>query len=436
MLSKEEFALLQQKLVQITEERDGYAKKVEELTEQNEKIPELQQKMEELEKQNEKDELSQMSELKDATVELNTVRSEMNSISDPQDNRKIKKLEAQLEALKEKTKKLDDQLIELDENDKKNSEMEIPLDEQISIFQKHVEKLKKYQEKMPQASKLSMQVNDLESKRDQLQNMITSLEKKIPELDENEASAENDKLMKMAELRRVQAEIDSVNESIKTSDNQHIECYKMLNKVSIKLQEVNDASRIEKAKMDDLVVKYADKKKEAINEGKAIEAQIKELEEQLESFPARKQQEISDIETKVAKSKQMAEQLEKKRDELRAEIQKKMSESNIVGELTAVMEQEWVEHQKLLDQKEKMQASVNRATEDLRRKILASEEIEKRWPKSSKPFKAPGMAELEYLYEQALQQNRKLGETLASLKDDLEIIRNDNILLKSFATKK
>ena len=94
-----EFEILQNQLVQISKEKQEYENKVEEMTKQNEQIPFLKLKVEELEKQNEKDEMSQMNELKEATMELNAVRNELNSLNNPQENRKMKKLEAQLEAI-------------------------------------------------------------------------------------------------------------------------------------------------------------------------------------------------------------------------------------------------------------------------------------------------------------------------------------------------
>ena len=436
MISKEEFELLQNKLVQISEEKEQYEKKAEELTKENEQIPFLRQKVEELEKQNEKDETNQMNELRDATQELNAVRNELSNLKDPKDNRKMKKLEAQLETLQEKTKKLDEQLQELDKTDKSNTEIEAPLDEQIEAFQKHLDVLSTYQHRIPRAARLVMYINDLEQKRDQLSDAVKELHQKMPALDEQVSESETTKLNKMSELRRITAEIDAVNENVKNGDSQHIDCYKLLNQVSIKLQEVNDASRAEKAKMAELQTKYSEQKQNAINEGKELERDIEELKKQIEEFPAKKKQEITDIEMKIAKMKQMAEQLERKKEDIRADIQKKMSESSIVSDLTNLMEKEWVEHQKLLDERNKIQAQLDRATEDLRRKKVASEEIEKKWPKAAKPIKGPGMPELEYMYEQALHQNRQLGETLASLKDDYEIHKSDNSLLKQFAEQK
>ena len=436
MISKEEFELLQNKLVQISEEKEQYEKKAQELTKENEQIPLLRQKVDELEKQNEKDETNQMNELRDATQELNQVRNELSNLKDPKDNRKMKKMEAQLETLQEKTRKLDEQLQELDKTDKSNTEIETPLDEQISAFQKHLDVLAAYQHRIPRASRIIMYINDLEQKRDQLYEDVKNLQQKIPLLEEQVSESETKKLNLMSELRKITSEIDTVNENVKNGDTQHIDCYKLLNQVSIKLQEVNDASRAEKAKMAQLQTKYSEEKQNAINEGKELEREIEDLKKQIEEFPAKKKQEISDIEMKIAKTKQMAEQLERKKEEIKTDIQKKLSESSIVSDLTKLMEKEWVEHQKLLDEKNKVQAQLDRASEDLRRKKVASEEIEKRWPKSSKPIKGPGMPELEYMYEQALHQNRQLGETLASLKDDYEIHKSDNILLRQFAEQK
>lgn len=435
MISQEEFSLLQQKYIQQNQEKERLAEQVKALELDNQNFASLKQKIVELKAEVDREEHVQMTELGNKTAEIRQIRDEIANAKTGQESKRNKKLEQQLEGMVEKLKKLDEQIIQLDRTDQENVILEEPLDKQLNDLTERLNKLKMYQEKLTNGKNIIVEITDLEGIRENLLKEVNQLKEEVPLLDYKLNTSENEKISKMSELRRITADIDAANDLVKNGDNEHSEKYKQLNKVSIELQGINDSLKSEKAKTIDIQKEYTKKIQDVTEQGNSIQKEIQEMNKKINHFPEYKKNTIDHLEMKVAKGKQLTEQLESKRNEIRQQIALKNQSSETVVNLTGVMEKEWVDHQRLLDDESRLKAQLDRCKEDLRRKRLASEEIERLFPKNAKPFKSAGMAELEHLYEVTLAQNKQLGQTLASLKDDYEIHKSDNQLLREFLEK-
>jgi hypothetical protein len=127
----------------------------------------------------------------------------------------------------------------------------------------------------------------------------------------------------------------------------------------------------------------------------------------------------------------MCEGLEKKLEELRQDLIERQSNHPVVLALTSELEQEWIEHQTLLEVFEDAEKKLHVMQLDLERTELAMREMEIRWPVRGKVKRRKGIGELESVYEEALIQNRQLGRDLALLKDEVAVLEEMNQTLRT-----
>ncbi|EAX86066.1 hypothetical protein TVAG_089800 [Trichomonas vaginalis G3] len=403
-----------------------------ELTAQNQAIPQLRQRAAELQVENEKDDTKQMEELGVATAELKALRQKISNVKNSQDSKKNVKLEQQLDTLFDQSRKLDKELAELEKIDKEYSDQEGPVDTQIAALIEHNNKIKALSEKVTRGRDYILRMLEEEARIHQLERMIEKASGELPELETLINNLENEKVSKLSEMRRITADIDAVIEKIKAGDHEHNERYRLLNKVSNQLQEVNDLTRNEKARVADIQIQYVKKAQDAVAEAEKIQQKIEEYKKKISDFPEFKKAALVDLQTKVTKAKQLTDQLEQKRKELRNQIQQKILSSDIIVNLNKAMEEEWYNRQVLVDEENALKKELQKYTDTLKRKKLCSDEIERMFPRKNKPHKGPGIAELEHMYDQTLILNKKLAEAADDLREELEIHKNDYKLLRSF----
>lgn len=432
MISKEEFAILQQKFIQQSQEKDKLLKQVNEMYTQNAKIQQLQQQIIDLRAENEKEDMAQMQELGVASTELNNLRQEIQNVKNSGESKKNQKLMVQLDSLHDKKLKLDKDLADLEKQDQDLYEQEEPLDKEIEECQRFVDTFHPYCERLTNGRDYILEIIDAEGQINQLQTLIDAVSGVIPDLESKVNSLEAEKECKTSEMRRITADIDTVTEQIKAGDLEHTQKYKMLNKASIQLHEVNEQTKTERAKIEDIQLRYVRKTQDIVAEGKKIQQKIDEIQKRTYDFPEYKKAALVDLKTKVNKAKQLTDQLEAKRKELRTQIQQNMLSSDIIVNLNKAMEEEWYQRQALLDEENELSYQFYKYSESLERKKLVAEELERLYPHNATPIKGCGLPEFEYIYTQMISLNGKLEEVLDELKEEYEIHRNDNHLLREF----
>jgi hypothetical protein len=127
----------------------------------------------------------------------------------------------------------------------------------------------------------------------------------------------------------------------------------------------------------------------------------------------------------------MLEQLQKKLEDVRVEMIQKQVETPLVHQLTADLETEWVDHQKLFLFCESRCAALKKEEENLQRIELAMREVHSRWPMDGEVKRKKGFPELEALFEEALAENRELGQEVSMLTDEVEALEEMNHTLKA-----
>lgn len=131
MLTREEFAMMEQKLVaqrQVMEELEG---QIKEEQEKNRELLDLRTQVDQLARQNEEEEQRQMKELSEATNELHSFHAQeapkRSIFAGIGEQNKLPKLEAQLASLKEKHEKISKMLEEFEAANAANETQEKPV---------------------------------------------------------------------------------------------------------------------------------------------------------------------------------------------------------------------------------------------------------------------------------------------------------------------
>lgn len=435
MLTREEFALMEHKLVAQRETKEELENQIKEEQEKNKQLADLRLQVDQLARQNEEEEQRQMKELAEATNELHNFHGQeapkRSIFAGIGEQNKLPKLESQLASLKEKHEKISKMLEEFEQANAANETQAKPVLEQIEKIEARLQKLEKYKVRIPPASPIILQMEDLENTKTELEREIRESEEAVPRITESVDLIQSENTLKLAELRRMNAEGEAATLEADQTRAKTDAIFLDLEKLSGELQTMNverraevDKSAAERKKNEELSAK-------AKAEVAELTKQIEECKEELEKFPVYIKNAHKDSATLLHKRKAMVEQLEKKLDECHQELIEKQSESPIVKQLTEELEKRWVEHQKLFDKFTKAQAMVDRKKLDIRRKEMAIAEISKKWPATGKVKIKKGIKELEYIYEEALIQNRKMAGDLGILNDDIAVQEEMNRTLKA-----
>lgn len=439
MISKEEFSVLQEKLLSLSNQKDDLESKLKEEEERKQKIPELRAKVDQLRKQIEEEEERQMKELADATRELHSLHSgkpDGTKKTIMAEQNKIPKLESQLATAKEKHERISKQLVEYRTTNEANEAQKKPVIEQIEKLETRVEKINKLKVRMPRSSPILLQLEDLENTTKMLEESIRETESEIPKVESEVDAAQSKNSLDLAELRRLNADSEAIVLETNQMKAEIDKLFENLEGLSSALQATNvsiktemDRRNIEKKQNDELALKTREETGQLLKKWTECAADM-------DCFPKYIKVAQDEISTRFAKKKSMAEQLEKKLDDVHQELILKQQDLPIVKELTVELEKQWVLHQKVFDRFTKAENELNRKKEDLERKQMAIEEINRKWPANGKVKSGKkGMAELEYIYEDAMIQNRKMAGDLGTITEELAVHEEMNRTLKAALEK-
>ncbi|OHT02624.1 hypothetical protein TRFO_07046 [Tritrichomonas foetus] len=433
MISKEEFAILQQKLVQISKKKEEYEVLISERKQEIEEMKHFQQKIDSLESAIEADEESQNRELSEASAEVKNFRPDSSSrwnIFD-REQKKIPKLESTLASHEEKLEKLIKLGVEMQEADHENEEKINPLLAEAKEIEKQLSKLERLSTRIPPAAPIMLKLDELERENVFLVDSNKLALTKLPEMSQKVEELEEKIQLNEAQLNRYLLELNSIQLEIEQQKTAKNEQFVQLQEVSTELTHVNQEMRNENTTCSH---EHSLSEKQEISQQSELtelRKQIIEFKHDVETFPEQIKIAHNDNATLLYKKKQMSEQLEKKLVEIRQEMIQKQSNTEEVQQLTSKLEQHWLQHQKIFDAHEKKKALLEKKRDELQRKKIAYEEINNRWPIHGKVKAKIGLSELNYIYEEAMIQNRKMALDLNTLKDDLVVQEEMNATLKA-----
>ena len=434
MISREEFATLQEKLVQISKKKEEYEALIAEKTKEFEEYKSVCQKIEQIQSSIQIEEQAQNKELSEASAEVHNFRPDSPlskwNIFD-REKSKVPKLEATLASQEEKLEKLKRNGIDLKATDEENEEKIQSLMAQLNEIEQRIEKVERLTTCVPPSAPIILQIDDLERNLRFFTDSNKEALTKIPSLLTKAEELETKVQLAEAQLERIMLELQSIKMDIEQQDSSKNEQFKNLQILSNELNHVNTEMRTENTNCS---AEHAISEKlelEQQTELTEIRKKIIDLKKDHEAFPDQMKGAHDDNSTMLTKKKQLSEQLEKKLADVRQELMLKQSNTDIVQQLTAKLEEHWIQHQRILDQYEKKKELLQKKKDDLNRKTVAYDEINNRWPLNGKVKAKIGISELTYIYEEAMIQNRKMANDLSTLKDDLAVQEEMNATLKA-----
>lgn len=434
MISREEFTLLQQRLVEKTNQREEYSNKVEAKKKELEELNTILKKIEELNDTIASDEETQNRELSEAAAELHNFKPESFlgtkwNIFD-RDEKKISKLESTIAQCEEKLEKVTKNCDELLQKDQNNEDSLYQLNKKAEKANNRLAKLRQLSSRIPPPAPVLHQLEDLEDTKIFLKQsnekaitLIPDLKKQANNLEEQVQTNSTDLELMTMDLQTLTIEIDQ-HKGDKSDQFAQLQRTNLeLQNLNVQVRTENDTSSQEISLNDELSIKQTKDLTE-------IKKKILNLKTQMSTFNDQKKAAYGDNATLLNKKKQLCDQLEKKLSEERQILIEKQSNTSEVQDLTTKLEKLWIEHEKMVQQHENKKKKLQKTKEDLNRKNIAIMEISAKWPIDGKVKTRPGMNELNHMYEIALIQNRKMAEDLHSLQEELNVQEEMNKTLK------
>jgi chromosome segregation ATPase len=343
----------------------------------------------------------------------------------------LQRLEAALPSAREKFESLSHTYDKLAATDSANAAALGPIREQVRKVRERFAILAKFKRRLPPSAPVMFHIDDLENTYRHLREFVAQCTAEIPCVRAKiEATTAKHGAIK-AELERLTTETDRVIGEIDEKKAQIAAVFAQLETSSSLLQSINEERKQEVHKMKPARAEI-DKLRTRVREAELeLIAQGEKLQTELNTYNPKLKAAREDNATLLQKKRVMCEGLEKKLEELRQDLIERQSNQPEVQALTHELEQEWIEHQKLLEVFEDTEKKLQNTQLDLERTELAMREMEIRWPVKGSVKRKKGIGELESVYEEALIQNRQLGRDLALLKDEVAVLEEMNQTLRT-----
>ena len=434
MISRDELALLQQKLVERTNQREEYSNQIEEKKKELEELNTILQKISTINDAIASDEELQNRELSEAAAEVHNFKPESFlgtkwNIFD-RDEKKISKLESTIAQLEEKLEKVTSNCDDLLQKDQANEDSLYQLNKKAEKASNRLAKLRQLSSRIPPPAPVLNQLEDLEDTNNYLKKsnkeaiaLIPDLKKRLDSLEEQVQTDSTDLELVTMDLQTSTIEVDQHKDDKNDQFAQLQKTNLELQSLNVQVRTENDNSSHEISINDELSIKQTKDLTE-------IRKKILNLKTQMSNFNDQKKAAYGDNATLLNKKKQLCDQLEKKLSEERQILIEKQSNTSEVQDLTTKLEKLWIEHEKMVQQHENKKKQLEKAKDDLNRKNIAIMEINSKWPIDGKVKTKPGMNELNHMYEIALIQNRKMADDLNTLQEELAVQEEMNKTLK------
>lgn len=434
MISREEFAILQQKLVDITNKREEYSNQVEAKKKELEELNTILPKIAALQDAIASDEELQNRELSEAAAEVHNFKPESFlgtkwNIFD-RDEKKMAKLEATVAQLEEKLDKINKACDELLQKDQANEDSILQLNQKAEKTNDRLMKLRALSSRIPPPAPVLHQLEDLEDTKIYLQKSNNEAITLIPDLKNRQETLSEQLQTDSTDLELATMDLQTLTIEIDQHKDNKNDQFAQLQKTNLELQELNlqvrtenDASAREVSINDELSIKQT---KDLTD----IKKEILLIKTSMANFEDQKKAAYGDNATLLGKKKQLCDQLEKKLAEERQILIEKQSNTSEVQNLTTKLEKLWLEHEKMVQQYGNKKKELQRTKDELERKNIAIMEINGRWPIDGKVKTKAGMNELNHMYEIALVQNRKMAGDLHTLQEELSVQEEMNKTLK------
>lgn len=416
MLSREEFAILQNQLVQLNDERNSLRTEIATLKLNIQQIPQLKLQLNDavrLKQSEENDLLNEMSKLQQ---KISVARSEIQQESDLSfkgafNDVRLGMKEEKLQELNQTDKKLTQAL---DAYNQKLDQYKNKLTAISNSIQAETEvlnfRLRNYK-KIKSFSTINMKLFDYEAQFEQYRNITAKLSQDKIELDQKYKNFNDLNLILKSQLNEKETEFSKVNKSIDEELKILNSSTELLDLVKYEYEGLKNA----------LETTLSDANNQSTSDIDKLENEIGQMKKKIQENKieiSKKKQEIEQIKLEHGimehKKVAMINQLQKVVNEKVTEISSKLNSSSEVQDIIALQEQHWVD--KEVARQEYLEVSKNHdsITKDVARKSLILTEL-KLFMKGLPPAQSHyPLDELSNIYDLANAENRRLAKSIAN----------------------
>lgn len=432
-LSRADLDAQQAKLDQSIARQTELLSRIKEMEDNMDRLSELRARADRLRQENDQEEERQMQELSQATNDLYALRNP--AVDAPKwtalfETSKIGKLESSLAAAREKFDKASRQHDELAANDAANEIALAGILDHIRAVKTRYRQLEKFKVRLPSPDLVILHMLDAENTYSGLVRYLEWARSAIPQAQAKIQSLTARAGPLRAELARLDSDSAAIYQDLEQTKTQTATNFLQLETFTGTLKAATVLIRSEEARADGVRSEIDALRRQTREEETALRSRLEKCQEARRSFPARMQAAKADGATLVHKKKSLVEQLEKKLDDMRHDLVARQSNTPTVQRLTAELEREWMDHQRLLDICERKTAAMHKKEIDLQRTHIAIEEIRRKWPAHGAVKAKRGFGELEFLYEESLTHNRQMGIDLAAVTEDVAAHQEMNSTLR------
>lgn len=403
MISSEEFGILKEKLLQLTQRIEDQKAKIKFQESERENLPIYEKQFESIEKEAQEEESSLLTQITELSSEIKRVRSE--PVEElPLENCDVsRELGEEIESCAREEEELKHRL-EIAEDAIKTFE-EIEREHQLTVD--------RYAEiQKPNFEAISMHIEDLLvrcSAVSSFKSERSTRERRIKEMKEH-----NSELTQMS--KDLERELVSLNGELSRMD------------ISNEQDTLNAAAKELEAVLSFKSPKHNYEEEEAemearIDELEAINEDTSDIEEVIRSFKVNQN-------IKITKMINLEQQLEKKREEMKQEIRQEVCDSEKLMELNEVLQSRWMENMALTEEIKSNTKAKEKLDDELRRKEIIYSELQYRWPANGKFRAEAGIKEQTAIFEEARTQNRQMASDMNNLQKELERVMKENSELK------
>jgi chromosome segregation ATPase len=171
----------------------------------------------------------------------------------------------------------------------------------------------------------------------------------------------------------------------------------------------------------------------AQHELEALEGERDMIEREIAEMPNRVRIQRAENDIMIAKRRQLAQEIKKKIKQHQDEMLNQQVKSSEVVNLTRMLEHDWAEHARLLEQTKELQSVLLAHQETIARKRSIAEALRAQGQVAGQP----GMRYLEQLHSVAMTQNRDMAREMRGLKRELDMVEAEKVqFLRELAAMK
>lgn len=437
MISQEELGLLKAKQEGLEAKRDELKAEISRLEADKQEMIELNSKVMDLESEIETDEGRQMAELESASSELRKLRGSAQAKPKMSNNqkKKIKKLTNENKSLQNKLQTLKSSKEEQKSIASQNETSENNFREEITIQEEVIQKIEHIKRRIPPMPTMYAIIEDYHANIDYIGRTKNQLNDSLQQYTVSRAILNESNTSLESTLSELEEMLCSIEKLLPEMNRQKEEKYAQLSAISGELQKLNQLMIEQQKAHEQKSVAFKESERELEKESRKQQSIVNSAKMAIATMPQTIEADKTEHGRVVIQKNKEISDLRKVLKDTKTEILARNSNSPSVMQKTSLLEEEWRTHQDINEQLQRELDARRKRDDILQRKRIASSEIEQQWPQPHAGIE-PGLPELNKIFIEAQAMNRDLAKSVTLLRLDYDAIADNLRVLEELINAK